>query len=117
MEATIADRAITVAGATGPITFPNAAAAPSTAGATATLALVPAPSVAGSGGVMDAPLPEALDIGPGYTIRVVGVDPVTGNQVPGVNVGAVVITATAVGPGTGGGNEPGSWFLVPGENA
>ena len=117
VEATIADATPTVAGTTGPIVFPGAAAAGTTRGATATLAIRPAPVTAGSGGVMDAPLPEDLDIGPGYTIRVVGVDPVTGNQVPGVKVGAVVITASAVGGVGGGGNEPGQWFLVPGEGA
>jgi len=117
VDATIADAVAPAAGDTGPITFPNAAAASATAGATATLAIRPVPAATGVGGVMDAPLPEELDLGAGYTLRVTTVDPVTGDRVGGTSIGTVVITASAVDVGSGEGSEPGSWFLVPGSEA
>lgn len=115
VEATIADRTATVAGATGPITFPNAAAASSTRGTTATLLIQPVPADPRSSSVIDAPLPEDLRIGEGYTIRVTAVDPTTGALVSGVSIGTTVLTADAAD--TAGGGEPGDtgeWLLVPG---
>ena len=70
-----------------------------------------------------APLPENLDLEANYTLRVVAVDPTTGATVPGVNIGATVITATPVAAGgiTDGGPPGelagGDWFLVPGPGA
>lgn len=116
VEATIADRTATTAGATGLITFPNAASATTTKGATATLLIVPAPTTAGTGGVIDAGLPDDLDIGPGYQLRITALDPTTGNQVSGVNINQSVITAEQIS-GTPEELAQGQWFLVPGPNA
>lgn len=116
VEATVADAAIAAAASTGPITFPNNAAATTTAGATATLVVRPVPAVTGTGGVIDAGLPEQLDIGPGYTLRVVGLDAATGAAVAGVQIDQTAITATQI-VGTPGELETGQWFLVPGPGA
>lgn len=116
VEATIADLVASTAGSTGPITFPNNAAATTTAGSTATLVIVPTPTVAGTGGVIDAGLPEGLDLTAGYTLRLTALDPTTGAQVTGVNIDQSVITATQI-TGTPEELETGSWFLVPGPNA
>lgn len=67
----------------------------------------------------DVPMPGALDLQEGYTIRVTAVDPSTGAVVAGVTVGQVVLTVddgttTGVGPPPG---ELGSWQLVPGPSA
>ena len=62
-------------------------------------------------------MPPELDVGPGYTFRVTALD-ANGAVVPNINVQTVVITATPADiAGGGGGNEPGSWFLVPGSGA
>lgn len=67
--------------------------------------------------IVDIPMPADLVVQPGYTLRVTALD-TSGNLVPGVNVGVVVITADpAVDSSGGGGNEPGQWFLVPGAQA
>ena len=118
VEAVIADLTAVAPGVNGPFTFPQNAASSTTAGVTATLVIVPAPSAGTSGGVIDAPLPENLDVGQGYTIRVTAVDPTTGALVPGVNASAVVLTAdqASVNAG-GGGGEGGEWLLVPGPGA
>ena len=66
----------------------------------------------------DVPMPGALDITEGYTLRVTAIDPTTGALVSGVNITKVVITATpADGSGGGGSTDIGQWFLVPGINA
>lgn len=118
VEATIADATANVAGATGLITFPNNAAAASTAGTTATLAIRPAASAAaaGTGGVIDAGLPEDLDIGAGYTLRVTALDPGTGSTISGVTVSNLVFDATQIS-GTPGELEVGPFMLVPGPGA
>lgn len=91
VEATIADVAVSSAGATGPITFPNAAASSTTKGATATLAISPAPAAASSLPVIDVAMPEGSVLGPGWTIRVTALDAVTGSPVSGVTVSNVII--------------------------
>lgn len=116
VEATIADMATSAAGAVGPITFPNNAAASTTAGSTATLVIRPVPTVAGTGGVINAGLPENLDLQASYTLRIVGLDPTTGAQVSGVNIDQSVLTATQIS-GTPAELETGGWLLVPGPNA
>lgn len=115
VEATIADATAGVSAPTGPITFPNSAASSSTAGATATLALAPAPSTAGAGGIINAGLPEDLDVGPGYTLQVTALDPSTGNPVSGVTVSNLIFTADQIS-GTPEGLEVGPFMLVPGPN-
>lgn len=117
VEAVIADATITSPGATGPITFPQNAAATTTLGSTATLAIRPAPTTAGSGGLLEAPMPEDLDLGAGYTLRVTALDQATGAQVSGVNVTNVIVTGTSMVAGDGSGLVTGDWFLVPGPNA
>lgn len=114
VEATIADATVPTAGSTGPITFPNNAAASSTPGATATLAIVPAPAGSGVGPILDVPFPEELDLGDGWTLRVTALDPVTGAVVPGVNVSNVAIQVVDVNQVGSGGLETGEWLLVPG---
>lgn len=116
VEATIADATASVAGVTGPITFPNAASSSTTKGATATLLIIPTPSTAGLGGIINAGLPEDLDIGSGYTLRVTALDPTTGNPVTGVTVSNLVFTAEQIA-GTPGELETGPFMLVPGPNA
>ena len=67
---------------------------------------------------LDAPMPQGLDVGSGYVVRVTALDPTTGNLVPGVNVNTVVRTAEQAGGIIGGGGGPsGEWFLVPGPGA
>ena len=116
VETTIADRVATLTGATGPITFPNNASSATAKGSTATLVFQAVPTVAGSGGIINAGMPEDLDIGAGYTIRVTALDATTGNQVSGVNIDQVVLTATQVS-GTPAELETGDWFLMPGPGA
>lgn len=64
-----------------------------------------------------APMPEALDLGPKYTLRVVALDPSTGNTVANVNIGTTVLTATNIGTAPADSFTQGDWFLVPGPNA
>lgn len=61
-------------------------------------------------------LPQGLDVGPNYTIRVTGIDPTTGSVVSGVNVNKVVFTVAQI-QGTPDQLQTGSWLLVPGPNA
>lgn len=65
---------------------------------------------------IDIDMPQDLDVGPTYTVRVTAIDPNSGALVSGVNVGTVVITAALV-QGTAGGLETGQWFLLPGPGA
>jgi NADPH:quinone reductase-like Zn-dependent oxidoreductase len=64
-----------------------------------------------------APMPDQLDVGPTYTLRVVALDPATGNTVAGANIGTTVITATSLTQADTSGLEQGDWFLVPGPGA
>lgn len=64
-----------------------------------------------------APMPENLDLQAGYTLRVVALDPSTGNQVANVNIGQTVITATNISPAAAGTFAFGDWALVPGPMA
>lgn len=116
VEASMADATATFAGATGPITFPNSAASSTTAGATATLAVRPAPTTPGSGGIIDIGMPENLDIGPGYTLRMAALDPTTGDPISGVTVSNLIFTADQIA-GTPEDLETGPFMLVPGPNA
>lgn len=42
-------------------------------------------------------MPQSLDIGPNYKLRVTALDATTGNLVAGVTVNTVIITATGTG--------------------
>lgn len=117
VEATEADAVAAASGLTGAIPFPNAAASSGQAGGSATLAIRPSGSVTPGSSILRAPMPPDLDLEHGYTLTVQALSPTTGAPVGGVNIGQVVVTATSVGAGSGGGNEPGQWFLVPGEGA
>lgn len=117
VEATEADEVAAVSALTGLIPFPNNAASAGQAGGSATLAVRPAGSVTPGSSILRAPMPPDLDLEHGYTLTVQALSPTTGAPVGGVNIGQVVVTATSVGAGSGGGNEPGQWFLVPGEGA
>lgn len=116
VEATIADRTATVAGATGPITFPNAAATAATAGATATLIVQPAPVTAGSGALQVAPMPPELDLGPGYSLSVTALSTTNGSLVSGVNVSNFTVLLEDEGATTQA-LQTGPYMLVPGPNA
>jgi len=62
-----------------------------------------------------ADLPFQLDLDSGYTLRIVGLDAATGNQVSGVKVSKVIVMAANLGdPGTVGDLAHGDWVLVPG---
>ena len=65
---------------------------------------------------IDIDMPQDLDIGPNYTVRLTAISPTTGALVSGVNVGTTVLTVSLV-QGTTGGLETGQWFLLPGPNA
>lgn len=65
---------------------------------------------------IDIGMPESLDIGPQYTLRVTALDPASGNLVSGVVVDKVVLTVGLI-TGTAEGLETGNWFLVPGPGA
>jgi hypothetical protein len=45
-------------------------------------------------------MPDGLNLGSGYTLRVTALDPTTGNLVAGVNVGLEVITGTSADAGS-----------------
>jgi hypothetical protein len=64
-----------------------------------------------------APMPDGLNLGSGYTLRVTALDPTTGNLVAGVNVGLEVITGTSSDATGGGAFTTGPYMLVPGPNA
>jgi len=118
VEASLADAVTTVAGATGPITFPGAAAAGTTRGATATLAIRPTPAATGVGAVITAGMPDDLDLPDGYVLTWSAIDPVTGADVAGVVVTDVSIFGTLLGDGSGsGGTAVGPYMLVPGPGA
>lgn len=61
-------------------------------------------------------MPESLDIGPGYTLRVTALAPTTGNLVSNVLVDTVLLTVSLVS-GTVEALQTGQWFLVPGPGA
>lgn len=117
VEATIADRVATVAGPTGPITFPTAASAAAAKGATATLVFTLAPTVAGAGPLFDAPLPPDLDLASGWTLRVTALDAVTGAPISGVNVTNFAAEVLDVNGAGAPGLEFGDFLLVPGPGA
>ncbi len=117
VEATIADATTTSAAPTGLITFPNAAAASTTRGSTATLAVAAAPSAAGVGVVIEASLPPDLDLPDGYRLEWGAIDATTGGPVSGVTVTDVSIFGTALGTGSDGDLNLGPFMLVPGPGA
>lgn len=116
-ESTIADSLMTAAVTTGPITFPNAAASSSQAGATVTLVVTPAPTVAGVGPVLDIPMPPELDLADGWTLRVSALDPTTGSPVSGVTVSNLAIEVKLGADTSPSDLEVGPYLLVPGSGA
>jgi hypothetical protein len=116
-DAAIADAVVPSAGNTGPITFPNNASSSSTLGTTATLAIVPTPAGVSVGPILDCPMPEDLDLGDGWTLRISALDPTTGAVVPGVTVSNVAYEVMNVGAGDVGQLEFGEFKLVPGPGA
>ena len=117
VEATIVDTTATGAGATGPITFPNAAASSSTRGATATLAIVPAPTGVSVGPILDVPMPAELDLADNWTLRVTALDPLTGAVVSGVKVSQLALEVELLGGTSAGDLAVGPYLLVPGSGA
>lgn len=65
----------------------------------------------------EASMPDGMDLGGGWTIRLVAIDPTTGNSIPAVQVGNLVMLLEAAG-----GTAPvdlsyGPFQLVPGPGA
>lgn len=117
VDAALADAIAATAAPTGPITFPNAASSGTTRGSTATLAIRPAPSAPGVGAVVEASMPEGLDLPDGYVLTWAAIDPTTGADVQGVTVEQVSIFGTMLGTGSSGSFDLGPFMLVPGPNA
>lgn len=115
-EATLADRTASVTGNTGLITFPNNASGGTAAGGTATLVFQPQPTTVGDGAVIDAGLPQDLDISDGFTLRVTALDPTSGNPVSGVTVSNLILTVDQLS-GTPDQLTFGPFMLVPGPGA
>ena len=114
-EATLADALVLATGGTGPIIFPNNAAAGGTLGATATLAIRPTTVAPLANEVLTAGFPQFLDLPDGYQVIWDAVD-VTGAHVAGVTVGQVSIFGTLLGSGAGDVTF-GPFKLVPGPGA
>lgn len=69
---------------------------------------------------LEAAMPEAMDIGDGWTIEFAAVSPTDGSAVSGVKITNVNVTAEDVSGGTGssgGGELIGPYMLVPGPGA
>jgi hypothetical protein len=62
-------------------------------------------------------MPDTLELGGGYTIRLAALDPTTGNAVTGVTVSQLVIALAALGDTVIGSLEVGPFMLVPGPEA
>lgn len=60
---------------------------------------------------LEASMPQNLDLGQGYTLRVTALNPSTGALVAGVKVGQMVITCDNI---AGGNLAFGPFLLVPG---
>lgn len=103
-------------GFTGSALWGATATNPGTAGATAVLVFIPLSGTTPQAAIIDAPMPEYLDIGSGYTIRVTAVDPATGSTLSTVNIGTVVFTTDQIA-GSPEGLQAGPFMLVPGPNA
>jgi hypothetical protein len=116
-EAIIADAPITVAGATGAITFPNSASSSTAHGTTATLAIRPAPSGTAPGGVLEGSMPPDLVVGSGWTFRFAAIDPSTGANIPGVKVNGANVVAADLSAGDVPPEQLGPFMLVPGPGA
>lgn len=65
----------------------------------------------------DSPMPPALDLGDGYTMRLTAIDPFTGNRVNGITVANVIIFSDLLGGTQPGDLAVGPWLLVPGTGA
>jgi hypothetical protein len=63
---------------------------------------------------MQGALPSGLDLSPKYTLRLLALDPATGNTVPNVTIGTTVLTATVFSPADAQDIVTGDWQLVPG---
>jgi hypothetical protein len=61
-------------------------------------------------------MPENIDVGAGYTLRVTAISPTTGNVVSGVKTSIVVIDAAALGSDVSV-LAVGPFMLVPGPGA
>lgn len=66
---------------------------------------------------MQGALPSGLDLSPKYTLRLLALDPATGNTVAGVRIGTTVLTATVFSPESASDMATGDWYLVPGPDA
>lgn len=116
-EVTAADFQVKASGINGPFVWPAITNPGGALGAAGVLAIRAATAPASTGPIVDAPMPENLLLGQGYSLRVTALDPTTGAIVSGVNVGTVVLTAGSDSVVTDGGGGAGDWMLVPGINA
>lgn len=62
-------------------------------------------------------MPDNVDLGAGYTLRVTALSPTTGALVAGVNVTTTVIEGAGTGDLSSGDFLAGPFMLVPGPNA
>jgi hypothetical protein len=62
-------------------------------------------------------MPENLDVGPTYTLRITAVSPTDGSLVSGVKVNTVVLTCDQFSDTGDTTDLGGNWFLVPGPGA
>lgn len=116
-EATVADAVAQLTGLTGLITFPNNAASGATAGTTATLAIRGSSVATPANAVQKAGMPENLDLGNGYTVRLTALDPTSGAPVPGVTVANLAMEVVDVNNSGSGLVDSGDFKLVPGPGA
>jgi hypothetical protein len=65
----------------------------------------------------DAPMPPALDLGDGYTLRLTAIDPTSGNTVSGITVANMVLFSDLLGDTAPGDLAFGPFALVPGPGA
>lgn len=63
---------------------------------------------------LDAGMPDSLDLGPGFTLRVTALSAVDGSVVSGVNVSSWSVLAVDVAGDGGASLETGPFMLVPG---
>lgn len=69
------------------------------------------------GAPVDAGLPPQLDIGQGYTLRFIALDPTAGTEVTTVSISAANFTAEPLGQTTAEDLQVGPFMLVPGPGA
>jgi hypothetical protein len=116
-ELTAADRLTAVDGVIGPFTWTATGSPVGAHGAAGVLAIKPPPTVVTNPAVMEASMPQLLDLPDGYRLVWDAID-INGSPVAGVVVNSVSVFGTLLGTGTGSGDTTlGPFMLVPGPGA